>query len=523
MNRKLRSLIMTLILIEVFLFTIDYSSDEKVIVLGQVGTSVGGILLEDTTWVSQEGPYNFVDNISVDSDVTLTIEPGVLVNFGPWTLVVEGTLVSRGNETHKIIFKSEEEPLGNHPESRIAFTENSQPWDETSEVGCIIEFAEFNCTWGATNSAYATIGGGILKIANSVIYSDWHGGIDINGGIVVNNMLVGGWEGVRIQNGLVSNNKFENVKHAVTIENGLAANNTIIGGGHGISTVNGSILYNVFKDLSYTGVHLTSIMLDLDDILMYYPKAIGNLIMNCHTGINIWGSVAPFIVNNTIVGNLEGISFADSQFYPETLSETIIHNNFQNREYNVRVSHEDPRVTINMTDNWWGTTNSTLIDQKIFDQNDNNRLCLVEYLPVLQKSNPSAPPFFTISASPGADGLISPSGSIYVEYGGDQTFIVTPNSGYQITNVIMDGIPTTSPYTFFNVVLDGHTISATFEQIPTPTPTPTPTVTPTPTASPTLTPEPTPKVEFNFPLEYAGVGIIAIVGVALLVFFIRKK
>jgi hypothetical protein len=56
----------------------------------------------------------------------------------------------------------------------------------------------------------------------------------------------------------------------------------------------------------------------------------------------------------------------------------------------------------------------------------------------------------------------------------------------------MDGAPATAPYTFFDVAADGHTISATFELIPTPTPTPTPT--PSPSPSPTPTPTPTPAL-----------------------------
>jgi len=61
---------------------------------------------------------------------------------------------------------------------------------------------------------------------------------------------------------------------------------------------------------------------------------------------------------------------------------------------------------------------------------------------------------------------------------------------------------------------------------PTPTPTSTPTAgttpspTPTPTASPT--PKSTPETAFDFPIEIAGIGIVAIIGVAVMVFFKRK-
>jgi alpha-tubulin suppressor-like RCC1 family protein len=70
---------------------------------------------------------------------------------------------------------------------------------------------------------------------------------------------------------------------------------------------------------------------------------------------------------------------------------------------------------------------------------------------------------FTINAEAGANGSISPSGNVMVNYGADQTFTITPNTGYQITDVLVDGSsvgPVTS-YTFTNVTA-GHTITASF-------------------------------------------------------------
>ena len=56
---------------------------------------------------------------------------------------------------------------------------------------------------------------------------------------------------------------------------------------------------------------------------------------------------------------------------------------------------------------------------------------------------------------------------------------------------------------------------------PTVSPTPTPSTSPTPTASPT--PTSTPETAFDFPIEIAGIGIVVIVGVAVIVFLLRKK
>ena len=70
---------------------------------------------------------------------------------------------------------------------------------------------------------------------------------------------------------------------------------------------------------------------------------------------------------------------------------------------------------------------------------------------------------YTISASAGAGGSISPSGSVSVGYGGSQTFTVTAASGYRVADVLVDGVSrgALASYTFSNVAAN-HTISATF-------------------------------------------------------------
>jgi len=69
----------------------------------------------------------------------------------------------------------------------------------------------------------------------------------------------------------------------------------------------------------------------------------------------------------------------------------------------------------------------------------------------------------TITASAGSYGSISPSGSVQVNYGQDITFTITPDTGYEILDVVVDGasqgaIPS---YTFYAVFVD-HSISALF-------------------------------------------------------------
>jgi hypothetical protein len=74
---------------------------------------------------------------------------------------------------------------------------------------------------------------------------------------------------------------------------------------------------------------------------------------------------------------------------------------------------------------------------------------------------------YTITASAGTGGIIFPSGGVSVQSGANQTFTITPNSGYAISSVLVDGVAkgAVSTYTF-SAVNTNHTINATFTAIP---------------------------------------------------------
>ena len=71
---------------------------------------------------------------------------------------------------------------------------------------------------------------------------------------------------------------------------------------------------------------------------------------------------------------------------------------------------------------------------------------------------------FTITASAGANGAISPNGAVTVNYGSNQTFTITPDSGYVVDAVTVDGasVGAVTTYTFTNVTA-AHTIVAAFK------------------------------------------------------------
>jgi hypothetical protein len=70
---------------------------------------------------------------------------------------------------------------------------------------------------------------------------------------------------------------------------------------------------------------------------------------------------------------------------------------------------------------------------------------------------------FTLTASTGANGAISPNGATVVNYGASQVYTITPATGYHVADVLVDGgsVGAVTSYTFTNVTAN-HTIAVTF-------------------------------------------------------------
>ncbi|MBI5324939.1 MAG: T9SS type A sorting domain-containing protein [Ignavibacteriae bacterium] len=73
---------------------------------------------------------------------------------------------------------------------------------------------------------------------------------------------------------------------------------------------------------------------------------------------------------------------------------------------------------------------------------------------------------YTITATAGTGGTVSPSGAVSVVEGDNQTFNITPNAGYEISDVLIDGVSQGKiiEHTFNNVNAD-HTIEIIFNPI----------------------------------------------------------
>lgn len=101
-----------------------------------------------------------------------------------------------------------------------------------------------------------------------------------------------------------------------------------------------------------------------------------------------------------------------------------------------------------------------------FTPDDDNYTTLTGEVELYHKSSSGGgwyDSYYTIKATAGAGGSISPSGNVSVREGGDQTFTITPDKGYAVANVKIDGksIGAVKSYTFESVS-SPHTIEAIF-------------------------------------------------------------
>ncbi len=447
MNRsRLSALLITLLLSSmVLVFSVHFGAV-------QASTNFSGIITSDVTWTKANSPYVLTGPVEVVTDVTLTIEAGATVNLHTYYIEVNGTLNARGTTLDPIVINSTSQGIVDF--AQIIFTQNSSSWNEQNSTGCIIENSILSLsTISIENSS--------PKISNNNFTSNTGqgDGISATGGapIILNNTIRG--------------TTYGSISGISCGGNALVANNTISGWSTGISasntsTIQGNLIVNNKGTMSGQG-----------------------------SGIQITGG-SPIIMNNTIAKNNVGVAITDATAGQDPPAPILIGNNFQNNsQYNIRLSLGTSTVpyNINATYNWWGANDTQAISQTVYDFKNDLNLGNVTFAPFLNAFDPPAPTY--IDASAGAHGVIIPSGIVKLNYGANQTFNITANTGYHIVDVTVDGssVGAVSLYNFTNVQI-GHTISATFALTPTPTPTPTstPTPNPTPTPTPTISPSPTP-------------------------------
>lgn len=239
MGNKRKSLALLLILITVISsLTVIFANQS--IVKAQSGTNISGIITSDTTWTQTSSPYLLVGNVLVNNSITLTIQPGVTVNFNGNYLRVNGTLNATGTSSNNIVFNI---PNGaGSGDGAIEFESSSLSWNDTTKTGSIIENTVITSKW----ELYPTIliDSVSPKIDNNTIYCT---------NVVSNNDAIN-VEGIATP--IISNN---NIEGQITADGGTISNNTVFAARYtGIYLLGNTTVYGNSVFGSYMGIYATA-------------------------------------------------------------------------------------------------------------------------------------------------------------------------------------------------------------------------------------------------------------------------
>ncbi len=208
----------------------------------------------------------------------------------------------------------------------------------------------------------------------------------------------------------------------------------------------------------------------------------GSIYPEGDVGVNQWGTKsftitpdADYYVSDVLVDGVSQGSITSYTFYG-VISDHTIEAKFNKSNYTITSSSGpngsiDPvgdvtvafngSQTYDFTPNTGYEIDNVLVDgvsvgspaSYTFTNVDNNHTIYVSFNLI----------GYTITATAASGGSISPSGDVDVVSGEDQTFDISPEDGYKISDVLVDGVSqgTISSYTFTDVVAD-HTIDAQF-------------------------------------------------------------
>jgi parallel beta-helix repeat protein len=314
-------------------------------------TQTNGIINSNTMWNKTNSPYTLTAPVTISSGATLTIEAGVEVNLNGNCLQADGILVAKGSSTEKVYLSG----------GSLLLNSNS-----------IINNAVVSSTLLITvNSSSPTIS-----------YSQIDSRIIVKGGspVISNNILS---EGIHA----------DAVGGPVTIRN----NNITSRSGDRVIYVQGIRAYisgNIIVGNNNMGIQVYHIL--------SWVSISNNKISNCSYGIYLFtGPEKNHVIENAVFNNTVGIYAycgltlkANTIGYNEeglqsTHLATIEDNNFlNNSRYSLANIHI---VGFNAFNNWWGTTNASLIDSMIVDKNDEPARGQVYFQPFLTEPNSGAP------------------------------------------------------------------------------------------------------------------------------------
>jgi len=329
----------------------------------RASTEVGGPITGNITWAKASSPYIVTANVLVQQGVTLTVEPGVVVEFNSGKgMQIDGELIAIGTQTEQIVFTSNQ-PIPNPGDwVNLRFTDASVDavYDEEGNYfsGSIMQYCAIE--YGGSGAPLLEIYWSSPCIDHDSVTHSASGGIyayAFNGSIVISNCNImnnSGQEGGGIS-------AWATAAGSITINNCNIMNNSAQQGG-GIYTaliIAGALTINnctITNNSAQEG----------GGIYTYYSPPVPS------PGTSPYGLNMS---NRTIIENMSG---------QNSFGIHINYNNlYSNTAYDIYNSKEGFSHPVDATNNWWGTTDEATIQAQIYDWYDDASLAIVDYIPYL--------------------------------------------------------------------------------------------------------------------------------------------
>ena len=301
-------------------------------------TVVSGGIFSNTTWTEANSPY-IANSVVVFPNVTLTIQPGVVVKINGILEIRQGTLIAQGTSIDSIAFTTDTNTnialwLHNVHSAKISYCNFYGNSDRAMEAGTF------------SNSDSITIKNSIFYNNYTGIYGIPIGHISIDSCIFKNNSIAIHQTCMTITNSIFNRNQnaLLLVQNA-NIQNCIIDYNTVIG----IESRGFDKITNCQINNNGIGIKCTS---------------------GCSYGSNIYKNV---IKNNSI-----GIQLSNQDLLYQ--NDSIYCNEIcYNTTFNIEATTQFNSIVAN---NYWCTNDSNSVAVSIYDAYDNASVGLVYFMPI---------------------------------------------------------------------------------------------------------------------------------------------
>ncbi len=303
-------------------------------------TNVSGGIYANTTWTLINSPYIVVDTVVVFPNVTLTIEPGVVVKFenNKMLEIRQSSLIALGTITDSITFTSNSSSptMGSWDKIYLHLSLPSQ------FNYCNFRYADNGIR--NIDLTTTTIKNSKFENNNTGLYSNSYGNICFVDSCIFSYNT----------NAIYYNNY-------LTVDHSYFLNNSI-----GIRVTNNcTITNNVIESNSTFGIFMSH-SVDLNNCLIRYNG----------TGIECGTSnESPSVITNNII-EYNNIGIELNWYGDSIFCNKICNNSSYDALYNASL------YNANIANNYWCTTDSATVASHIYDGYDNLSLALLSFSPI---------------------------------------------------------------------------------------------------------------------------------------------